>query len=74
MIDFFLLSLPIFGVIALGWGAMKMRFTSPTVLDALGSYSFYFALPALVFRLIATQPLAHSFNLSFFAGYLLISS
>jgi predicted permease len=70
MIGFALLSLPIFGVVGLGWLAMWLRLTSPHALDALGAFSFRFALPALVFRLVAGQPLGRSFNPVFFAGYL----
>ena len=70
MIGFFLLTAPIFGVVALGWGATRMRMMSASSLDALGAFSFRFALPALVFRLIAVQPLNRAFDPAFFAGYL----
>ena len=70
MIGFVLLSLPIFAVVALGWAAVEMRLTPPAAVEALGAFSFRFALPALVLRLIATEPLARSFNPLFFAGYL----
>jgi malonate transporter and related proteins len=71
MITFVLLSLPIFGIIALGWAAIRARISGPNAIDALGAFAFHFALPALVFRLIASQPLDVSFNLIFYAGYLL---
>ncbi len=70
MTSFFLLSLPIFCVVALGWAAVQMRLTPPTVIESLGAFSFRFALPALVLRLIVNEPLAKSFNLRFFTGYL----
>lgn len=70
MIAFVLLSLPVFGVVALGWAATQARLASPGALDALGAFSFRFALPALVFRLIAGQPLGRSFNPVFYGGYL----
>jgi len=70
MIAFILLSLPIFGVVALGWAAVWMRFAKPEAIDILGAFSFRFALPALVFRLIVSQPFGHSFNPAFFGGYL----
>jgi len=70
MIDFALLCLPIFGVVALGWTATRAKLAAPVVLDALGAFSFRFALPALVFRMIAGQPLDRSFNALFFGGYL----
>jgi predicted permease len=70
MIGFFLLTAPIFGVVALGWSATRMRLVSAASLEALGAFSFRFALPALVFRLIALQPLNRVFDGAFFAGYL----
>ncbi|MEH2510545.1 malonate transporter [Nitrobacteraceae bacterium AZCC 1564] len=70
MIGFFLLTVPIFGVVALGWGATRMRMMSADSLEALAAFSFRFALPALVFRLIAVQPLNRVFDVTFFAGYL----
>ncbi len=70
MIGFALLSLPIFGVVALGWAAVLARLATPAFLDALGAFSFRFALPALVFRLISGQPLDRSFNPVFYGGYL----
>lgn len=70
MIAFALLSLPIFGVVGLGWAAMRTRLATPGALDALGAFSFRFALPALVLRLVADQPLDRSFSPTFYGGYL----
>jgi predicted permease len=68
------LSLPIFAVIALGWAAVSVKLTPPSALDVLGAFSFRFALPALVVRLIASEPLGRSFNPLFFSGYLVSGS
>lgn len=70
MIGFFLLSLPVFGVIGMGWAATRAHLLAAGALDALNVFSFRFALPALVLRLIAGQPLRQSFNPAFYAGYL----
>jgi malonate transporter len=70
MISFIFLSLPIFAVVALGWAATKTRLASSAAIDALGAFSFRFALPALVLRLIGSEPLGQSFNPRFLAGYL----
>jgi malonate transporter and related proteins len=70
MTDVGLLSLPIFGIVALGWAATRMRLASAGALDALGAFAFRFALPALVFRLVAGQPLGSSFHPAFYGGYL----
>ena len=70
MISFFLISLPIFGVIGVGWEATRTRLVAQGALDALNAFSFRFALPALLLRLIAGQPLRQSFNPEFYTGYL----
>src|ERR1700704_1907740 len=70
MISFFLLSLPFFAVIGLGWAATRTRLVAQGALDALNAFSFRFALPALLLRLIAGQPLRQSFNPVFYTGYL----
>lgn len=70
MIAFALLSLPVFGVLVLGWIAVRSRLADAKTIEVLASFSFRFALPALVLRLIASQPLERSFNPGFFCGYL----
>jgi len=70
MISFFLISLPIFGVIGVGWAATRTRLVAQGALDALNAFSFRFALPALLLRLIAGQPLRQSFNPEFYISYL----
>jgi predicted permease len=51
MISFFLISLPIFAVIGVGWAATRTRLVAQGALDALNAFSFRFALPALLLRL-----------------------
>lgn len=70
MITFFLLSLPIFGVVAAGWMATRAGWMPAGTIDVLGTFSFRFALPALVLRLIAGQPLDASFNSHFYTAFL----
>jgi hypothetical protein len=70
MISFFLPSLPIFAVIGVGWAATRTRLVAQGALDALNAFSFRFALPALLLRLIAGQPLRQSFNAAFYIGCL----
>ena len=70
MISFFLLSLPIFAVIGVGWAATRTRLVSQAALDALNAFSFRFALPALLLRLIAGQPLRQSFYAALYIGCL----
>src|SRR6266852_1072318 len=70
MISVFLISLPIFGVIGVGWAATRTRLVAQGALDALNAFSFRFALPAPLLRLIAGQPLRQSFNPEVYTGYL----
>jgi len=69
--DYFALSLPIFAVIAIGWGGMRSGLLPAATVDVLGAFSFRVALPALVLRLIAGQPLSQTFEPAFYFGYLL---
>lgn len=65
------LSLPIFAVIGLGWlAAARTRLAPPVMVEAVGAFSFMFALPAMLLRLMAAQPLAESFDPRFFGAYL----
>jgi hypothetical protein len=67
--DVLALSLPIFAVIGLGWAAARLRIAPPVMIEAVGAFSFAFALPALMVRLMAAQPLAQSLDGRFFAAY-----
>lgn len=70
MLAFLSLCLPIFAVVALGFSAARLRLVSPITVDAIGLFSFNVALPALLLRLMAAQPLAESFEPAYFRGYL----
>ena len=70
MLDFLALCLPIFAVAAIGFAAARLRLVGPAMVDAVGLFAFNVALPAMLLRLMAAQPLAESFERSFLAGYL----
>lgn len=70
MLHFLALCLPIFAVVAIGYGASRRRKVSAEMVDSIGLFAFYVALPAMLFRLMAAQPLAESFEGVYFAGYL----
>ena len=70
MISFLLLCTPVFALVALGWVAIAARLMPHSAIDVLGSFSFRFALPALVFQLIGREPLTNLFEPAFFVGYL----
>jgi malonate transporter and related proteins len=65
-----LLCLPIFAVIGLGFLAIRRRIVPPVMIEAVGAFAFTFALPAMLFRLMATQPLAEIVDARFLASYL----
>lgn len=70
MISFFLLCTPVFALVALGWVAIASRLMPRLAIDVLSSFSFRFALPALVLQLIGRQAFTKLFEPAFFAGYL----
>ena len=70
VIAFLAICLPIFAVIGVGFAAARFRLIQPAMVDAVGAFSFLFALPALLLRLMAAQPLGRSFEAGFFFGYL----
>ena len=58
VLGFLSLCLPIFAVVGLGWAAVRRGTITPAVTDAVGTFAFSFALPAMLLRLMAAQPLA----------------
>ncbi|HYZ33772.1 MAG TPA: AEC family transporter [Crenalkalicoccus sp.] len=70
MAGFVLLCLPIFGVIGLGWACTAFRLMPAATIAAVGHFAFQVALPALLLRLMAAQPLSENFEPAFFTGYL----
>jgi hypothetical protein len=70
MLPFLLTSAPIFAVVALGWGAGRLRWVSEAGIAALALYAFDLALPALMASLLSRQPLAAALDLRFLAALL----
>lgn len=70
MIDFLALCLPIFSVAGIGFAAARGRLVGAGMVDAVGLFAFNVALPAMLLRIMAAQPLAESFQGDFLAGYL----
>lgn len=61
--------LPVFLLIALGYGVAVSRLLSENVGDALGQFVFTIAIPLLVFRTLATASLDDASPWSLWAGY-----
>jgi malonate transporter and related proteins len=70
VLAFLSLCLPIFAVVLVGLFAARLKLVAPAVVVAIGLFSFNVALPAMLLRLIASQPLSESFQPGWFGGYL----
>ena len=63
-------ALPFFALIFCGYGAGRLRVLSEASVAGVNAFVFYFALPAFIFNLLATSPLADVVNGPFVAAYL----
>ncbi len=73
MKEFFFLTSPIFAVIAVGFFCAKRGYVGPESAAALTRFAIMIALPALLFRTIAVQPVHQVFELSFVTAFLTVS-
>jgi predicted permease len=62
-------SLPVFGVIFCGYLSAKLRILGPQSMEALNSFVYYFALPALPFIFVARAPVERIFYPPFLAAW-----
>lgn len=63
-------ALPFFALIFCGYAAGRFGLLSSAATTGVNTFVFYFALPAFVFGLTASRPLAEIFNAPFMAAYL----
>ncbi|MEM9580293.1 MAG: AEC family transporter [Pseudomonadota bacterium] len=70
MLDIFLQTLPFFAVIALGYGAGRMKFFTAEATVYLTRFVFYFALSAMLFKFSAGLSLGEVWNGRLVVGYL----
>ncbi len=63
------ISLPVFGLIFCGYISAKFRILGPQSSEALNSFVYYFALPALLFIFVARAPIERIFYLPFLAAW-----
>ncbi|GAA0792532.1 AEC family transporter [Marinobacterium sediminicola] len=71
MLQLFLLTLPIFMLIAIGYFAVRAGWVSESALPSLGSYVIKLALPALLFQSMASRPVEESLNFDYIRAYAL---
>ncbi len=62
--------LPFFALIFCGYAAGRFKVLGEASIAGVNAFVFYFALPAFLFDLMATSPIAHVFDASFIAAYL----
>jgi malonate transporter and related proteins len=63
-------ALPFFALIFCGYGAGRLKLLSEASIAGVNAFVFYFALPAFIFNLLGTSPLADVLNVPFVAAYL----
>lgn len=69
MTDALNLVLPIFGVIGLGYLAVRFRLLTDAAIDGLDAYVFTFGIPFLLFRNIAKTAIPDTLPIGLWAGY-----
>ncbi|MDR3521140.1 MAG: AEC family transporter [Acidocella sp.] len=69
MLNILFITLPVFGVIAIGYAATRFKVMSPADIRTLGLFVLKFALPALVFTLLSQRHFAEIWNPAYLAVY-----
>jgi len=69
MLAIFALTLPIYLLIALGYGATKLRYLDVNDLRASGRVVLRVAMPALIFMALARAPISEALRWDFFTAY-----
>jgi malonate transporter len=66
-------ALPFFALIFCGYGAGRLRLLDETAAAGVNTFVFYFALPAFLFGLMSSSPLAEVVNVQFIGAYVTAS-
>ncbi len=69
MLDILSITFPIFAVIAIGYGAVRVGVFQPADMKPLGKFVLDIALPALLFTAVATRPASEILNWGYLAAY-----
>ena len=64
------ITLPIFALVLCGYAGRRLGSISESSVDAINQFVFMFALPAMLFRVAATNPLANLLDPNFAAAWL----
>lgn len=71
MLASFLVVLPVFVVIAMGWGASRLKLLRQETGNGISDYVFVIAVPLMLFRTLATAPLPPAPPWAYWAAYFL---
>ena len=66
-------ALPFFALIFCGYGAGRLKLLDETAAAGVNTFVFYFALPAFLFGLMSSSPLAEVVNVPFIGAYVAAS-
>ena len=66
-------ALPFFALIFCGYGAGRLDLLTSTAAAGVNTFVFYFALPAFLFSLMSSSPIAEVLNVPFIGAYVLAS-
>lgn len=64
-------TLPIFGLIFCGTAGQRFKILPPDAVNGLNAFVFYFALPAMLFRVVATSQPSQLLDIRFAASYII---
>ena len=64
-------TLPVFGLVLCGWIATARRMLPEQTVDGLNAFVYWFALPAMLFRIAGLRPINEMFEPRFALGFIL---
>src|SRR4051794_17664241 len=64
-------TLPVFGLVFCGFFGARGGLLPERAVDGLNAFVFWFALPAMLFRVVALRPITELIELRFIGGYVL---
>jgi hypothetical protein len=65
------ITLPVFALVFCGWAAAARRMLPERAVDGINAFVFWFALPAMLFRVVALRPIAELLEPRFIIAYVL---
>jgi malonate transporter and related proteins len=71
MLTVFEVTLPVFGLVFCGWLAAHRRMMSDEAVSGINAFVFWFALPAMLFRAVAANPVAELAEPRYLSAYAL---